>query len=416
MATRRAEVTTPVGVSPRVLIIDDNLDSRVEARRAVQRSSLEVAGEVGFGTEAVSFASETKPDVMLISVEEPVTRALETAEVLANVLPDTPFLFYSSLNQPEAVRRAAIYGARDYLVKPLQSATLGESVIRSLEFQEKQQMRRAGQLAAPSVRGTIITVAGAKGGIGKSVIALNLALALRKKTKARVVIVDADTDFGDIATMLDINPSVTAGNLIRDLEKLDRTKLESYLTEADDGLMVLAGPRDDHNTWEQAGAEAGRKIVELLSQSYDFVVVDTSGSMDTFVRELIEGSTLVLLVTSGEVSSVRDTKGALIRLKTWETPDEKIKVVLNRGARAEGFQAADLERTLDKAVFWEMPRDSEVPRSIQLGRPVMVEKPGSPASRHILALASAIGGNVRDNGQTAGLRGRWKLFQRKAQS
>jgi pilus assembly protein CpaE len=381
--------------STRVLIVDEDLDSRVETRKTILRARLDVCGEVGFGTEAVTTAEELRPDVLLVAVEEPVTRPLETVEALANVLPETPVIFYASRSEPEAVRRAVIYGARDYLVKPLQAVGLAQAVIRALEFEEKRQMRQAGQLAATPVRGTVITVAGAKGGIGKSIVAVNLALALRIRTGSKVVIVDADTHFGDVSTMLDVSPQVTAAELLRALPTVDRTRINDYLTAGPNGLMLLAGSREDSNVWEDASRDSGRKIVELLSLSHDVIVVDTSGAMDSFVRELADASTLVLMVTTGEVSSVRDTKLGLARLNAWNVPMEKVKLILNRGARADGFQVADLETTLERPVFWELPRDKEVGRSVQLGRPIVIEKPGTPAARNIMALASAIGGNIR---------------------
>ena len=68
------------------------------------------------------------------------------------------------------------------------------------------------------MRGTVITITGAKGGIGKSIIAVNLAVALRRSLQSRVVIVDADTQFGDVSNMLNLKPSLTAANLIAQLD------------------------------------------------------------------------------------------------------------------------------------------------------------------------------------------------------
>jgi septum formation inhibitor-activating ATPase MinD len=144
-----------------------------------------------------------------------------------------------------------------------------------------------------------------------------------------------------------------------------------------------------------------------LSLSNDFIVVDTAGSIDKFARNLIERSTIVLFVTSGEVSSVRDTKAALGRLNAWEVPPEKVKIVLNRGAKADGFQVHDLEVSLGKSLFWELPRDREVMHGVQVGRPVVLEKPGAPAARNLVSLATLIGGNVRapitQNGHGSGI-------------
>src|SRR5687767_4017203 len=166
----------------RVLITDEDLDSRVNARRAVQRAQFEVVGETGLGTEAVSLALQASPDLVLLAVEDPASRALATAEALANALPDTPMIIYSSVNTPEAIRRGMVFGARDYLVKPVDAQKVRDAVTQALNQEERRQMRRAGQLAGASGRGMVITITGAKGGVGKSVLSVNLATALRRDT------------------------------------------------------------------------------------------------------------------------------------------------------------------------------------------------------------------------------------------
>src|SRR5215207_1644388 len=121
----------------RVLIVDEDLDSRVATKRAVQRAHLDLAGEVGYGTGAVSYALDARPDCILLAVEEPTARALETADALANALQDTPFIVYSSIFDPEAVRRAMVRGARDYMVKPVQASRLTEAINAVLEELER---------------------------------------------------------------------------------------------------------------------------------------------------------------------------------------------------------------------------------------------------------------------------------------
>src|SRR4030095_9156810 len=157
---------------------------------------------------------EAHPDIILIAVEEPVRRPLETAEALANALPETPFIFYSSLNDPEAIRRSMVFGARDYVVKPVQSSRLLESINTVLLQEERRHMRRAGQLTGAEARGSVITITGAKGGIGKTVVNVNLALTLLRETGRSVVILDGDTEFGDVATMLDVAPAHTTADLL----------------------------------------------------------------------------------------------------------------------------------------------------------------------------------------------------------
>ena len=124
----------------------------------------------------------------------------------------------------------------------------------------------------------------------------------------------------------------------------------------------------------------------------DYVVVDTAGAMDSFVREVADAATIVLIVSTGEVSSLRDTRAGLERLEKWGIPQDKIKIVLNRGSRAAGVRSGDVEEALGRPLFWEFPRDNAVPLAVQLGQPVVLSKPKAKAAQNIYALAAAISG------------------------
>jgi pilus assembly protein CpaE len=386
----------------RVLIVDEDPDSRVVTRRALQRAQLENAGEVGYGAAAVSLAISIRPDVILISVEEPVTRPFETAEALANALPDTAFIVYSSLSDAESVRRAMVFGARDYIVKPMQSARLTDAISTVLSQQERHQMRRAGHLYDPSGRGTVIAVTGAKGGIGKSIVAVNLATALHQETGRTVAIFDADTEFGDVATMLDATPERTVGDLLPMLEKVDRDNIQAFMTRHP-AVDILAAPVDSE-IWSETSPDAMTRIIDLLAQNYDFVVVDTRGSLDPMVRACVDVATLVLLVTSTEVSSIRDTASALRRLQRWQLPPERTKVFLNAGARTvNGVHVEDLREAFGQDVFWQMPFDPDLPASVQVGQPVVLSGKG-PAAQNLKELAQRIAGTRTTAPQPSGTR------------
>jgi pilus assembly protein CpaE len=373
----------------RVLITDEDGDSRVAARKALQRAGLEIAGETGFGTVAVSTAADLRPDAIMVALEEPIIRALETAESLANVLPSTPIIVYSSKSDAEAIRRAMRFGARDYLVKPLQADRLREAIFQAMEQEERRQMRHAGQLAGRQPRGTVITVTGAKGGIGKTVLSVNLALALRKETGKSVVIVDADAHFGDVATMLDVTPAVTVDTLLQRLPELDRLRIREFVTAAPGGIDIVPGTEEDDLAIRPA--EDWKKLIDLLAQVYEFVVIDTSGSFDRFVASCIEASALALLVTSGEVSSIRDTAAAVRRMDRWGIDPDRVRVVVNRTGRDNNVPIDDLQAGIGRRVSWEIPYDRRVPQSVQLGRPAMFE-PKSDLAAGVSQLARALAG------------------------
>lgn len=383
------EKTAAGASSLRILLSDEDPDSRVAARRALQRAQLDLVGEVGYGTAAVSLALATTPDIILLAVEAPMTRAIETAEGLRNALPETPIVVYSSMNDPEVVRRCMVFGARDYVVKPVQSARLSQAINTALAQIDRGQMQRDGRLLPLAGRATVVTVAGGKGGVGKSVIAVNLALALRRESQRSVVIVDLDNDFGDVATMLDLTPTKTLLDTLEQGGQIDRHNMPEYLTAHPSGLDVLAAPWEGIN-WSEWDVAEIKRVLDLLAETYDFVVVDT-GPFGEVTRLAIQASTLTLMVTSDEVSGVRNTAAAMQRLKSWGVEEERVKLLLNHGVRANGYQIDDLTTAIGCDVFWETPADRQVPISVQLGEPVVTANK-SPAAHSISELARRIVG------------------------
>jgi pilus assembly protein CpaE len=389
--TSGREAAPPSG-GLRVLIVDEDPDSRVSTRKSAQRAELNIVAEAGFGTEAVVLAAETKPDAVLVAVEEPVGRPLETAEAIANALPDTPIIIYSSISDGDAIRRAMVFGARDYLVKPVQANAIRGAIFRALEQEERRQMRRAGQLAGVQSRGSVITVTGAKGGIGKSVVSVNLAVALRKQTGRNVVVLDADTQFGDIATMFDLTAGTRARQITSAFEGPDPRVIREFAVTHSSGVQILALAEED-DAWSSLGAEGVARVIDQLSRVYEFVVVDTAGSFDAFAKACIAASTLTLMVTSRDVSSVRDAGAAMRRAERWGLDTSRLRIVLNSASDSSDVTPEQVEKAIGRPIFWKLPHDRAVTRSIQLGRPLAETPERSTFAASVTSLALLIAGS-----------------------
>src|SRR5262245_8633791 len=349
---------------PTILVIDENEDSRVELRKLLTRAGLEVAGEARYGVSASAAANELKPDAIAIGVEELSNRALETIEGLSHLLLETPIVAYSSLGDAELVRRALRAGVRDYLVRPLSAEGLREAIFSALEQEERRQLRRAGHSAAP-VRGTVVSVTGAKGGVGKSVVAINLALALRKLTGRSVALMDADTHFGDVATMLNVSAEPPITESIRMAGQLDRESVMGRTVMHAGGVRVLPGPSEP-DEWRGISPEAMGRFIGVLADAFDFVGVDTPDVFDPLVEQCIRASTLNLLISSVDMSSISDTKAALRILRRWDCPPEKVRLTINHIRGRDRLRQSDVEQGLSWPVFWSVPYDKRVPSAAQL--------------------------------------------------
>ena len=376
---------------PAVLVIDQDAKARYDLKRAVKQSNFVIAGEAGFGTQAVSTAVELKPDVVLLGMREPVVRSMQTVESLLNALPETPVIVYSSSRDIDLARRAMLAGARDYLTMPASNDDVGRSIVSVLESEERRQMRARGQTVAWGPQGSVITVFGAKGGVGKTTVAVNLATALVRETGQSIALVDGDSGFGDVSGMLDIDAERTVVDLARDLSKVTREVLPKYLIQHSSGLNVLAAPSQAMD-WRSIKPDDFRKIIELLSKSHDIVVIDTVGILNDMTLAALQAASLVLWVVTTEFASVRDSLRALEALRSTSYPEERVRVITNDLATRDGVRAATIEEVLGHEVFWQVPFDQKVRRDSQIGEPAVLKHPTSAGARNLTDLARTIVG------------------------
>ena len=184
---------------PEVLVVDQDPQARYEVKSLVKQVQLSVAGEAAFGTEAVSLASEIKPDVIVCGMSSPPERSLSTIEALLDVLPETPIIAYGWQQDVDVVRQTMLVGARNFFVMPIEPDALLDSIRSVLEAEEKKRLRLSGQSKAMGPRGLVITVFGAKGGVGKSTVATNLGVALTSELHQSAVLVDTAGSLNDLA-------------------------------------------------------------------------------------------------------------------------------------------------------------------------------------------------------------------------
>jgi pilus assembly protein CpaE len=310
-------------------------------------------------------------------------------------VPNAPTIVYSSLADANSVRRAMVAGARDYIIKPLKPEDLSRAVYGVLEQEERKRLRADGATSETAARGTVITVFGAKGGIGKTTISTNLATTLAKITGANVCLLDMDTRFGDVAIMMDVAVEASIADVARRIDEIDRDKIRDYLVKHHSGVSILPAPL--HPTeWRNMTPQHIEKIVELLAQTHDYVVVDTPGTFNELIAATLEMANLILLVTSMDIASIKDTALALEMLRAAAVSEDKVKLTINHSTAANSLREEDVSRVLEYEVFWRIPHDLSVSSSTQLGQPIVIAKPYARVSRSIIDLGHALTGTRQE--------------------
>lgn len=376
---------------PEVLLVDQDPQARFEVKRLVKQGQFTVAGEAAFGTEAVSLAAEVKPDVIICGMSTPAERSLQTIESLLDTLPETPLIACGFQADLETIRQAMLAGARDFLVMPLDADRLVASILSVLESEERKRLRLTGQAKALGPRGLVIALFSAKGGVGKTTLAINLGVALSSGLGQSVVLVDADTSFGDVADMLDMQPARTIINLLQDVERIERNTVTEYLTRHDSGLWVLPAPRESL-PWRSISSERLRKAIQLLGRRFDVVLIDSGGALNDLSVTALEEANMVFWITSSDFSSINNSLRALEGLRQLSYPEGRIRLMLNVISMDNGVRPPKIEEVLGRRFFWLVPYDRLLRLGAQAGRPAVMTHPTSPGARSITDLAYSIMG------------------------
>ncbi len=373
------------------LIVDPSPDQRVDVSRALTRAGFEVCAEAAYGTEATFLAAQQQPSIILLAIEEPPVRGLATLEALQQQQPDIPVLVYSSTRDVQIMRQAMRLGARDFLAKPLNESELRDGIHTVLTQEEQRQLARWAEPGEMHARGTVITIAGAKGGIGKTTLATNLAIAVRQLTGQSVALVDADAQFGDVAVALDMEVKRSIADLARDGIEISRVTMPEYAQRHVSGIDVLttAAEPDD---WRTVQGEHMAQIVQSLSEIYEYVIVDTPGAMNEVIAEALNAADIILLMSSLDVSSVKDTKTALRILAAWGISDDHIRLVLNDNTRASRVKPNDVAETCEFSIWQLIPHDQNVGTSVQTGTPMTLSQPKSKYTKVVMQMAARIAG------------------------
>ena len=198
--------------------------------------------------------------------------------------------------------------------------------------------------AEPAKQGRIFVAFSTKGGVGKSVVATNLAVLLATRNPGRVALVDADLQFGDVAVLLGVPPLHTSADAAAVIDSIDPQLMDGFLaTHEPSTLRVLCAPVEPA-AGERITAEQMIGMVRMLRSMFDFVVVDMPPHFDDVVLALLEEADEVLLIASLDIPSIKNLKVGIQTLDLLSVAGEKLHLVMNRANARVHLDIADVER------------------------------------------------------------------------
>lgn len=382
-----------MGKSPiRVLIVDDMPETRENLKKLLSfDGGFAVVGEAGNGKEAVALAKRLKPDIVLMDINMPVMGGIEaTRAISVEMAMTTAVVIISVQGEQEYLKEAMAVGARGYLVKPFSADEPVNTMRRTHDMETQRRARLMPSISLQRKLGRIISVFSANGGVGKTVIAVNLACELGKTREQKVVVIDLNLQFGDVAIMLDTFPVRTIADIARE-EEVDSETVEACLLTHSTGIHALASPLRP----EQAETVTSRHveaILSLLAESYDYVIVDLPQGLHDISLAALDVADTILLVTTMELPAIKNAKISLEIMETLGYTSSSILLVLNKMSKERGLDIGEIEKTLKRKLDIHIPsEDRIVYPSVNKGAPFAVSNPGAKVSLAISNLAGIVG-------------------------
>ncbi len=243
-------------------------------------------------------------------------------------------------------------------------------------------------LRSSSSEGKVLTVFSPKGGVGKSVIATSLATQIARRCGRRVLLVDLDLQFGDVAIMMGVEPEKTIYDLVMTTGELDPEKLAGYVIPHASGVDVVPAPVRPEDAELVAEDRVGR-LLDVAKETYDAIVVDTPAHFQATTLATLDRTDRLLLVASLDIPTVKNVKLTLQTLNLLHYPKDRINLVVNRNMSKADLDRKDVEKALELKIAFEIPGDREVGLALNRGIPVPMSAPRSAVTKAINEMADA---------------------------
>lgn len=347
----------------------------------------EVVAEASGGDQALEKVENSAPDVLIINSGGPDSDALSLAERVIQRKPRTFVVVTARDITVDLLKNATNIGCHNVIEFPDSWKTLSEEIHR-IYNSETARIAALDTNQRVVWSSKVITVFSAKGGLGKTTIATNLAVQLAAGNK-KVVLLDLDLQFGDVHIFMDVEPKETIADLVQDMDSLSIDSVRSYMTVHPSGVHIISAPKSP----EYADVVSGDRIqalLGLLRSYYDYVIIDTATNFSDATISALEAATLILFVTGLDVSILKNSKLAIGILESLGQK-KKVRTLINRAVEINSITTADVQRIVDAPILSQIPSDyMTAVAALNRGQPFVESAPKAKLSLAIIDIAEKI--------------------------
>ena len=357
--------------SLRVLIVGPDQTLEEEFRSALSRAP-DRQGTLYFADtyrDAVEIARRRQPSLIVIEIDRP---AGEIAALSKDLQAQVPEAAIAGAFVPDRLEQGQSEGAtiiellranvRDFLRRPLSTTEL-RAVLDRL-------FTRAPGGAAASAQGRIASFVSNKGGVGKSTLSVNVACGLALRHPDEVLLIDTALQIGTCAMLLDLKPTTSIIDAVRERDRLDKTLLRHLTLRHGSGLRLLAAPADALEAAE-VDDEAIARIVNMARRSFRYVVIDTFPMLDSVLMSILDVTDVAFIVVQGMTPAVAGVARLLPVLEGLGLAPARQRLVLNYNYKPflGNLQPSDIANRLQRTLDYVVPYESDVLTSMNTGSP-----------------------------------------------
>ena len=313
-------------------------------------------------------------DISEVDIEEAEAGLLEIARLGAAVL------VLGLVNDVQFYRRILRTGARDYLVKPVDAESLGEVFVR---------LEQSNDGAKPT--GRVIGVLGARGGVGTSTVALNIAWIMAEKFSRRTALVDMDVHSGSLALSLDLDPMPGLRAVFEDPDRVDHVFLQNAMTRMTKSLHILAA-EEDYDEPVQITDDRMLRLAETMRDNFDMCVLDMPRYFLQREAALFSRFDDLVIVAELSLSALRDAN-RIAKIAVQRNHEIRIHLVANRVTAKPEISPSEFEGGLERPLRATFKADTKAMMRANLGaKPLAQNEPKHPITTTLVGMCKEMAG------------------------
>ena len=340
-------------------------------------------------------------DVVCVELDElNPERTLASMKGLLEKNPAAEVFLTAGKTDSQVMLEAFRMGIKEFLPQPINRKEFDAAVNRLKDRLKSKEGRRSAK------GGKIVAFLGAKGGVGTSTLAVNLAMSLRHLDQEKqVALFDLNLDDSDLPLFLDLQPGKGFRDLASDLSRLDATFVQSLMNKHESDLHVLqSGLTGAEGTaGEPIPGGAALHTLDVMRSMYDHVLVDCGHTLNPETREALDFSTMVFLITTLSLPAIRRTKQFLQAMTDAGFDHNKVTIVVNRYQSSDAELLQHAEGLFGQKVGWLVPNDYPMASSsLNKGVPLTVHAPRAALTPWYISQAAILAGTKPTGSRDAG--------------